>query len=214
MSEARQALLDKTIAHVAAHGLSDLSLRELAAAVGTSHRMLIYHFGSREGLVAAIVESMEAQQRTPSMRWPRRATRPALIEPQWAQLTDPAPATVRRPLLRGAGPGAAPPARHRGVRRSAHRPVDRVGDRPGRRLDLATDVDELRLGVAVSRGLLVEVLATGDVEGPTAVAAPLPRHVGGRSRLRPLTPNGGGSCIPDDTIHRQWERAERLPDRK
>ena len=64
MSTARQDLLDKTIAYVAAHGLSDLSLRELAAGIGTSHRMLIYHFGNREGLLAAIVATIEAQQRT------------------------------------------------------------------------------------------------------------------------------------------------------
>ena len=30
--------------------MGDISLRELAAALGTSHRMLIYHFGSKEGL--------------------------------------------------------------------------------------------------------------------------------------------------------------------
>ena len=35
------------------------------------------------------------------------------------------------------------------------------------RMDLVTDVDELRLGVAVSRGLLIEVLASGEVDGPT-----------------------------------------------
>jgi hypothetical protein len=35
-------------------------------------------------------------------------------------------------------------------------------------MELVTDVAELRLGVAVSRGLLIEVLASGDVEGPTA----------------------------------------------
>ena len=63
VSSARDVLLDKTMAHVAAHGMSDLSLRELAAAIGTSHRMLLYHFGSREGLVAAIVDAMESQQR-------------------------------------------------------------------------------------------------------------------------------------------------------
>src|SRR5262245_62078955 len=59
----RQRLLDAAIDHVAAHGIGDLSLRELAAAIGTSHRMLIYHFGSKEGLLVAIVDEVEARQR-------------------------------------------------------------------------------------------------------------------------------------------------------
>ena len=52
----RDALLAACTDHVLAEGLIGLSLRPLAAAVGTSDRMLIYHFGSRDGLVAAIVD--------------------------------------------------------------------------------------------------------------------------------------------------------------
>ena len=37
--------------------------REIAAEAGTSHRMLIYHFGSRDGLLAEVVGRMEAEQR-------------------------------------------------------------------------------------------------------------------------------------------------------
>src|SRR4051794_28757828 len=59
----RERLLSDAMAYVAANGLHDRSLRELAAAVGTSHRMLIYHFGSKEGLMKAIVEEVERQQR-------------------------------------------------------------------------------------------------------------------------------------------------------
>jgi AcrR family transcriptional regulator len=44
-------------------GFSRLSLREIASGTGTSHRMLIYHFGSREGLLAEVVARIEAEQR-------------------------------------------------------------------------------------------------------------------------------------------------------
>lgn len=37
------------------HGLIGLSLRPLAAALGTSDRMLLYHFGSKDDLVAAVL---------------------------------------------------------------------------------------------------------------------------------------------------------------
>src|SRR5580693_796510 len=59
----RARLLAAAVEYLQAHGLGDLSLRELAAAIGTSHRMLIYHFGSKEGLLAAVVQAVEAEQR-------------------------------------------------------------------------------------------------------------------------------------------------------
>src|SRR5436305_7308210 len=61
-SDARTRLLTAAVDYVVEHGLGDLSLRELAAAIGTSHRMLIYHFGSKEELVVAIVQAVEAAQ--------------------------------------------------------------------------------------------------------------------------------------------------------
>ncbi len=42
--------------------LSDLTLRKLAEALGTSHRMLIYHFGSRDGLLAALLSQIRREQ--------------------------------------------------------------------------------------------------------------------------------------------------------
>jgi len=55
----RDALLAGAIGHFAEHGVGDTSLRALAEAIGTSHRMLIYHFGSRDGLLAAVVDTVE-----------------------------------------------------------------------------------------------------------------------------------------------------------
>jgi AcrR family transcriptional regulator len=63
MEDPRQRLLDAVLAELDHHGLGDRSLRDIAEAVGTSHRMLIHHFGSREGLLVAIVETVEARER-------------------------------------------------------------------------------------------------------------------------------------------------------
>jgi AcrR family transcriptional regulator len=54
----RTTLLDALAAHVLEHGLNTASLRPLAAAGGTSDRMLIYHFGSKDGLIAAILRHL------------------------------------------------------------------------------------------------------------------------------------------------------------
>jgi AcrR family transcriptional regulator len=50
-----EELLQQVTDHVLEHGLIGLTLRPLAAAIGTSDRMLIYHFGSRDALVSAVV---------------------------------------------------------------------------------------------------------------------------------------------------------------
>ena len=52
----RETLLPKLAAHVLEHGLGGASLRPLAKAAGTSDRMLIYHFGNKEQLVADLLE--------------------------------------------------------------------------------------------------------------------------------------------------------------
>ena len=51
----RDDLLDRVTDHVLERGLIGLTLRPVAAAIGTSDRMLIYHFGSRDALVSAVV---------------------------------------------------------------------------------------------------------------------------------------------------------------
>jgi AcrR family transcriptional regulator len=62
--EQRQKLLEGAIEYVASSGLTELSLRSLAAELGTSHRMLIHHFGSKEALWVAIIHEVEARQRS------------------------------------------------------------------------------------------------------------------------------------------------------
>ena len=168
MPTARDELLARVMDHVAAHGLSDQSLRELAAAAGTSHRMLLYHFGSREGLVAAVVSSMEERQRQALEDLAHEAVSPrALIEAQWAQLTDPATRPfvllffeVLALALHGR-PGTD------GFLEQLTDPWLDLAERLAADLELRTDRDELRLGVAVSRGLLLEAAASGEVDAAT-----------------------------------------------
>lgn len=52
----RETLLPRLAAHVLEHGLAGVSLRPLARAAGTSDRMLIYHFGSKDGLITALLD--------------------------------------------------------------------------------------------------------------------------------------------------------------
>ncbi len=51
--ERRVAILDSLADHVLEHGLSASSLRALAAAAGTSDRMLLYYFRDKPEIIAA-----------------------------------------------------------------------------------------------------------------------------------------------------------------
>jgi AcrR family transcriptional regulator len=176
----RRELLDALVAEFAGAGIGDRSLRDVAEAVGTSHRMLLHHFGSRSELLLAIVEEVERRQMAVLRELPAEPAQ--AIEAMWAD--------VRRPELR---------------------PFERLffecysrgaqGEEPYARLVPAAvdawlaDVDAVsggtigpvlpRLGLAVIRGLLLDLVATDDDAGVDAAAqafidlvrrAGLPQH--------------------------------------
>jgi AcrR family transcriptional regulator len=86
----RERLLAAAIEHLAQDGSHDLSLRSIAAAIGTSHRMLNYHFGSRNGPLAAIVSELERRQRAfmATVLLDREATPGELVWRMWEQVAD------------------------------------------------------------------------------------------------------------------------------
>lgn len=63
VAKQRGELLAAAIDYAARVGLDGFSLRACAAAIGTSHRMLGYHFGTRDELVSTIIDTVSAQQR-------------------------------------------------------------------------------------------------------------------------------------------------------
>jgi len=167
-SQARDRLLAAAVDQARRGGISDLSLRELAAAIGTSHRMLLYHFGSREGLLTAVSRAVdEAERSAQELSW---AVTPDGARQFWRRLSDPQmwPAVrlffelyVQSLLGRPGTEGFA-----RDSVTSWTGPVAAALEEAG--LDPRTSQAEARLGLAVVRGLLLDVLATGDHEGVMA----------------------------------------------
>lgn len=60
----KKALLEAAADHLLAHGLSGVSLRELADATGVSSRMLVHHFGSKQRLLTSALGEARRRQRT------------------------------------------------------------------------------------------------------------------------------------------------------
>lgn len=164
----RQRLLEAAIAHVAEHGLGDLSLRGLAAELGTSHRMLIFHFGSKEQLWAEIIHTVEQRQRARFAEMvpdPTRPTREALWT-WWKHISDPSLWPSERLFFELYGQALQ-------GREHAAAFLDGIVDdwvKPIAQANAAAGAPEgiahahARLGVAVTRGLLLDLLATGDVD--------------------------------------------------
>jgi len=54
-------LLDAAIRYLTRHGVADLSLRPLGKAIGTSARLLVFHFGSKERLLRDVLQAVQAR---------------------------------------------------------------------------------------------------------------------------------------------------------
>jgi AcrR family transcriptional regulator len=170
--DARQRLLDAAIDHASTHGLTDLSLRGLAAELGTSHRMLSHHFGSKEGLWVAIVQEVEARQRAvladlaPDGGVPLEEA----MRSWWQHISDPKLWPNARLFFEVYGQalqGHAPAvALLDGDIESWVAPAAEMAEGLG--MPAAEARAFARLGVAVTRGLLLDLLATEDRTGVDA----------------------------------------------
>lgn len=155
----KERLLDACADYALAHGLPD-RLEPLAAATGTSARMLIYHFGTRDALLRAVLG--HARQRQLDTFGDLLRVRP----------DEPYTATLNRAWASIAGPGGQPYLRMFGqLRESAEQQLW-----PNFRRTATTDwlgpleeglgsigrPDLATLVLAVIRGLLMDLDATGD----------------------------------------------------
>ncbi|MCV7408478.1 TetR family transcriptional regulator [Mycobacterium florentinum] len=161
----RRELLDALIDAFADGGIGDRSLREVAGAVGTSHRMLLHHFGSREELLLAVVEEVEHRQMGLLSELP---TDPAEgFAAMWSDLRRPDLRRLERLFFEcyaRAAQGETPFARMvPGAVDGWLSAVDAIGQEP-------TDSAMARLGLAVTRGLLLDLVATNDDAGVDAAA--------------------------------------------
>jgi len=163
--ERRRQLLEALVEEFAAGGVGDRSLRDVAAAVGTSHRMLLHHFGSREDLLVAIVEQVERRQMG---LLPELPTTPAeSFAAMWADLRRPELRQLERLFFEcyaRAAQGEKPFAQM--VPGAVDGWLAEVAAVAGAAFDPAM----ARLGLAVVRGLLLDLVATEDEAGVDAAA--------------------------------------------
>jgi len=88
----RAKLLDEVAEYILNNGLADLSLRPLATTIGTSPRMLLYFFGSKERLIAQALAHIRTREQLDFRRAVSRSTsadRRALLLREWESWSSP-----------------------------------------------------------------------------------------------------------------------------
>ncbi|MEW5354764.1 TetR family transcriptional regulator [Streptomyces sp. 16-176A] len=167
-SARQNELLEAAYRYALAHGLSDLSLRPLAEAIGSSPRVLLFLFDSKDGLLRALLARARADELALLDR-ARQLDRPTGLAPAVERVWTWLAATEHRPLLRlwaeayarslvqpdgaWAGFARATVEDWLGVLADCQPPAERDSEDGAVRRTLA---------LAVLRGALLDLLATDD----------------------------------------------------
>ncbi|MGH3351402.1 MAG: TetR/AcrR family transcriptional regulator [Nocardioides sp.] len=173
-SARKTELLEAAYAYALEHGLADLSLRPVAAAIGSSPRVLMFLFGNKDGLVKALLARARVDELVVVDRLGSSVGEVTLGEAVtrlWAWLA----AEEHRPLLRLWAEAYArsliePEGAWAGFAEST------VNDwlsvlaacQPESERTTADGLARRTLALATLRGALLDLLATGDLERVTA----------------------------------------------
>jgi AcrR family transcriptional regulator len=173
-SARQEELLERAYRYALAHGLADLSLRPLATAIGSSPRVLLFLFGSKAGLVRALLDRARTDELALLDRIRHDADDAgfaAVVSATWQWLS----VDAHRPLLTLWAEAYArslvePDGPWKGFARQT---VDDWLDvlaaaQSPRRRNSSRGAAERTLALSVLRGVLLDLLATRDVERTTA----------------------------------------------
>jgi AcrR family transcriptional regulator len=170
-SPRKRELLAAAYRYALGNGLADMSLRPLAKEIGSSPRVLLFLFGSKEGLIRELL----AQAREDELRYLEKLRDSrgahAAVREVWSWLAAPAHRPLltlwvegyARSLLADAGPWAG------FGRDTVSDWLELLAERQPADSRGAPEAEaERTLLLAVLRGALLDLLATGDVDRVTA----------------------------------------------
>ncbi|MEU6715818.1 TetR/AcrR family transcriptional regulator [Nonomuraea sp. NPDC046802] len=177
MSARKQELLERAYSYVLEQGLAGLSLRPLAAAIGSSPRVLLFLFGSKEELIKALLARARndeldflARTRAQAQGIGERGDLAATVRVIWHWLSG----EPTRPLLRlwveAYARSTAEPDGPWGhfARQTVEDWLALLIAVQPEGATATTAAAERTLALAVLRGALLDLLATGDLERVTS----------------------------------------------
>jgi AcrR family transcriptional regulator len=164
----RDQLLEATIEYLLDHGVGDLSLRPLAAAIGTKARLLMYHFGSREQLVSSALSVILGRIQRSFLEMLGEGSLDRALLAFWRASTGEANGSYLRLLFEVHGLAVHDPETYGEYLRGAFESWKALlTERMDKRLRRAAREERATLMIAVIDGLLLDYLATGDLPRTT-----------------------------------------------
>jgi AcrR family transcriptional regulator len=160
----RADLLDAVVDYTVEHGFSDLSWRPVAAALGVSTTTLVHHFGAKEQMLEAILGRLRERIRAATQdmlgEQPGLA---AAARAAWTRTSDPQRGAEFRLFFAVYGRALQAPQQFAGfLERVVADWMSALVDAQGPGADPATAARAATLVIATIRGLLLDLLATGD----------------------------------------------------
>jgi AcrR family transcriptional regulator len=160
----RRRLRDQAVDYVLSHGVADLALRPLAKVLKTNARMLVYHFGSREGLMSQILAGLREREDARIQAWFQTAEKPHTL-PQflrwyWKRLSAPRVRTGIRLIFDLYALALRNPRAYPGVLEDPLAYWLKLTEKAD--VPWKLDTVEATLLLAATRGLLLDLCATGD----------------------------------------------------
>jgi AcrR family transcriptional regulator len=162
----REDLLDASIEYLLERGVADLSLRPLAAKVGSKARLLVYHFGSKDALVtdAMIVVRDRVQQNFSALVESGRGRKPSQIMREfWTWATSKQHERYLRLFFEVHGLALQKPKRYgRYLEGAVTSWIERMAGVLPAKLPRKTRLALATLAVSTVVGLLLDYLTSGD----------------------------------------------------
>jgi len=163
----KAALLNALVDHLLGEGVAETSLRPVASALGTSARMLLYHFGSKEDLVVAALREVRAREQAMLVRaLPRlgNASVAQVLHHVWRWYTAPRREPYLRLFFEVMGLALQNPARFPGFLEAVRHDLLELAEEAMVQSGFPRHEARVRstFYIGALRGLLLDLLATKD----------------------------------------------------
>ncbi len=159
-----ERLRNQAVDYVLAYGVGDLALRPLAKALKTSARMLVYHFGSREGLMREILAGLRERGDAHIKAWFEAGKNPRTLSEflrwYWQWMSAPRALPAVRLVFELYALALRNPRDYPGVLEAPLGYWQKLTRKAGLRSEFETA--DATLLLAATRGLLLDLCATGD----------------------------------------------------
>lgn len=180
LTEPARAILERAIEHLLVVGYTDQSLRTIATELGTSHRMLSYHFGHADGFWLAVIDHLrETEAHRQAGFLAASTTRLPPIEEVWTYFTSPSHLPVFQLMFEIYIKALRDRERFSAfLEQVIHGWLERLAPAMARQHGLSPSAARARARVelALMRGLMLDLITTGDRAGTTQAIRWYARH--------------------------------------